>query len=198
MFKPLIPAIPSKTISIMGYQMLVYEVVRVSKISIGDYEGEFVHVSINSRQERKYIAAFNRIPDIKEREAAIRLTVIDAVNHMNRYVEKNYNGDRLRHSDLKPRYSFGKLKKGAEEYLRIAYQVRCSETFRSTQIRKSIGNIKVITQTDIDESIKEAMCHQRYANEQYNKALKEKHLAFRTLVEQQVKERDSRYGQYTR
>ena len=198
MLKPLIPAIPSKTISIMGYQMLVYEVVRVSKISVGEYDGEFVRVSINSRQERKYIAAFRRIPDIKEREEAIRLTVIDAVNHMNRYVEKNYNGDRLQYSSLKPRYSFGKLKKGAAEYLRVAYQVRFSETFKATQVRKSIGNIKVITQADIDESIKEAMNHQRYATERYNEALKEKHLAFRKLVEQQVKERDSKYGQHIR
>ena len=190
MFKPLIPAIPSKTISIMGYQMLVYEVVRVSKIIVDDYAGEFVHVSINSRQEREYIPAFRRIHDVKEREEAIRLTVIDVVNHMNRYVEKNYNGDRLRYSSLKPRYSLGKLKKGAAEYLRIAYHVRCSETFKATQVRKSIGNTNVITQADIDESIKEAMNHQRYANERYNEALKEKHLAFRKLVEQQIKERD--------
>ena len=108
MLKPLLPAIPSKTLSLEGKDYEVYDIVNIQNKVVNDTTYKQLFVSINATVKRKSLRVFPGIENHAERFRAIHLYIEDVVTHLNDFVEQNYVGDRLRYCDLKEKYTLVK------------------------------------------------------------------------------------------
>ena len=193
MIKPLIPAIPSKVLTIEGKEYQVYDAVTTCHGTTNGYFCQYLRVSINAVDKRRAVRTFPKIKDVSEKWRAIHLYIQDIATELNDFVEQNYCGDRLRFWDLKPQYNILQTKKGKYNYTYINYLVRGEVGDKQTFVGKLVGKTAEITQADIDARVKEAVEHQRIVNTQYNEKLAAKHKAFRDLVEQQIATRDAEF-----
>lgn len=193
MIKPLIPAIPSKVLTIEGKEYQVYDVVTTCHGTTNGYFCQYLRVSINAVDKRRAVRTFPKIKDVTEKWRAIHLYIQDIATELNDFVEQNYCGDRLQFWDLKPRYNILQTKKKKYNYTYINYLVRAGIGEKQRIVNKLIGQTAEITQADIDARVKEAVEHQRIVNTEYNQKLAAKHKAFRDLVEQQIATRDAEF-----
>ena len=193
MIKPLIPAIPSKTVSIEGKEYQVYDVICVSQHVTLYNPYTLVRVCINNITKRKVVRTFPIIKDPVKRTTAIHLYIQDIVTELNGFVEDNYVGDRHRYADLKGKYVITKETSCGRQYTYVKYRVRADIGEKQQSATKFIGQTAKVTQADIDARVNEAVEHRRIVNTQYNEKLAAKHKAFRDIVEQQIAIRDAEF-----
>lgn len=193
MIKPLIPAIPSKTLTIEGKEYQVYDMVATCHGTTNSYYCQYLRVCINAVDKARAVRTFPKIKDVSEKWRAIHLHIQDIVTELNDFVEQNYCGDRLRFWDLKPKYNILQMKKKKYNYTYVKYWVRADIGEKQHPVNKLVGQTAKVTQADIDARVNEAVEHQRIVNTEYNKVLAAKHKAFRDLVEQQIATRDAEF-----
>lgn len=193
MIKPLIPAIPSKTVSIEGKEYQVYDIISVRQLMNRNNPYTLVRVCINNTTKRKVVRTFPKIKDPAKRARAIHLYIEDILTYLNDYVEDNYVGDRHQYASMEGKYAISREKNRGCEYTSVKYLVRAGIGEKQRFVTKFIGQSAKITQSDIDARVNEAVEHRRIVNTQYNEKLAAKHKAFRDIVEQQIAIRDAEF-----
>lgn len=193
MLKPLLSIIPSKVLSIMGKDYLVYKFISSAYYYKDEKEYRSILLSFKSHKKLSHVRLFSNITDLKTREAAIHLAIQSTLAKYHNYIEENYSGDNYNLADLSDAYSVYEYK----GYIKIGYVHNTLPGAKVTRLDKGIGNSKWVTKEDIDTRVKECMEHRRIMNTRYNELLVINHQAYRELVKQQIKERDALLGQST-
>lgn len=183
---PLIPAIPSKTLSIESKDYQVYEMVNLDPISRPSIVYQRVYVCLYGKRKLKSIRTFSKIRDIYKRIETVHFHIEDIVNELNSWVEQNYRGDHLKYSDLKERYSFQNVLTNGHQYKQLNYTHYTLPGVKISRVSKHMGHIGKVSQAVLDAAAKEAIEHQRSMNTRYNELLAAKHMEFRAIVEQQI------------
>lgn len=187
MLKPLLPAIPSKVLAIMGRDYHVYKFISDVYYRNGDKEYRQILLALNGYRKLSHVKLFRSLTNLKAMEDAIHYEIQLTIAKHHHYIEEHYTGDNYRFADLYDTCSVYVN----EGYICIGYVHNTVPGVGITRCDKGVGNVKWITQEDIDTRVKEAMGHRRIMNTKYNELLAAKHQAYRDLINQQIKERDT-------
>lgn len=177
--KPLLKAIPSKTIVVCGAEYQVYDVV--------NFTGKSINVFLHGLNHQLRIRHFDEIIDEVVRLSVFYHHVSELVEKTNRAVEDLHLGDRLRFADEDSRVSTSLDKKG---FLRVVYSYSCSKTLKVNRGAVHIGKKNLVTEDQIQEAIQKAGDLRMAKNQEFNKKLVEKRRLFRMQVDKELFERD--------
>ena len=187
MLKPLLPSIPSKELLIEGKHYRVYEQVclRIRP------KQTVVYFSLANNCKQRHIKTFPLIRGICEKDKAIHLYIEDILSEFHDYIEKHYQGDRLRYSDLKEKYYLFQRTVSNGLYVCVSYSYYTQPGLKQTNMSKYIGRVDTITEKYTNTKVQEALRHQRRMNSNYNDLLAAKRKAFREQVDKEIQERDA-------
>ena len=191
MLKPLISAIPSKKVNICGFEYETYGVVSVPWACTNRIPSVKTSISVclGGVLQRASINPY-RPQSLERVRRRTQLMVEDGLAKLHAYVEKEYQGDRLRFAIADDKCVVSTCVRENKTYTICIYQVKKVETMKGRKVTRCIGRTEQVTPEDIQRAVQEAKKHRIAAAHAYNEALIAQRKAFRELVDQQIKERD--------
>ena len=187
MLKPLIPSIPSKELLIEGKYYKVYEQVGLRMCP----KQTVLAFSLANYRKQRHVKTFPLITGIAEKDKVIHLYIEGILTEFHDYIEKHYQGDRLRYSGLKEKYYLFQKSVSSGLYVYVSYSFYTEPGLKQTNTSKYIGRVDTITEKYTNTKVQEALRHQLRMNSNYNDLLAAKRKAFREQVEKEIKERDA-------
>lgn len=163
----LIKSIPSKDLVVLGKVYRVYEPVTLSS--------DHLRVCFESKTYRQYVSA----------TSCVQL----AVDEINRYVEKHYTGNRFRKAKEDTKATFSRNSKG---YVSVSYSYNCPKDLYAKIGKIQVGHISKIDRRDIDRVLDQAGAIRLKSNQEYNAVLLALRMGYRSRVEKEISERDSK------
>lgn len=185
--KPLIDAIPKRTVRLADKD---YEIYNCISVSIQREAITFcTYCSANGRQKQCKAT-------ISKDSEKMHQRIVSRLENISDAVERNYYAKyALPISDLLPHFrSYFKLPEG-NKYLHIDFPVLDIGTGKKLWKSKCLGNISYLNQADIDAGIKGVEECQLIMNTQYNVLAKKHNKELLETIEHQIKQRDRVYYQ---
>lgn len=190
--KPLIQAIPKKTIIIMGKE---YEIYKCITFAVYSYKQDHFEVRISSactgQNKRKRFSISSSAV-----EKYGRGIIDETLDKLSEIVEINYvKHFGLKLSDLKAR--IGKNEQTIKNcvYVYFYYSLFDFPSGRQFSKNKLGGNKKIATEEQINLRLQECIEHQRIHNTEYNIKASQYNKELAELIQKQIQERDHIYFQ---
>lgn len=191
--KKLIDAIPSKIIYYDNRPYHVYKPIIITPYYCNHHK---LSACVNKNKRNYHIRVFSNISDPVKRTYAVHDYLDFLVDKLNRFVEENYVGDKLKKVSIEDKYSVKRCKRKGYEYLYVTYKCNPSIDEGVKTYWKLIGRVETSTLEDINNRVKEAINHRRIVNSIYNKELEKRRNEFKKLVKLQIIERDQKHDEY--